>query len=122
MAKLFKFSFKNCNNNNDVNTTIYNDNTPIFEYHLDGVVGFLKNPRNSLNSVTLVCMNCIIIQKINIELNELNENLIVFKEDDYVLPENLFKELESIDCAKYNWKYFLNSRYQEFLMVDTSNY
>ncbi|CAG8715623.1 5429_t:CDS:10, partial [Rhizophagus irregularis] len=46
----------------------------------------------------------------------------------YILPENLFKELEKYDDSRgdlsnrNNWKYLLKSRFQEFLMVDTSDY
>ncbi|GES90904.1 hypothetical protein GLOIN_2v1881080 [Rhizophagus clarus] len=122
ITKLFKFSFKN--SNVDVIVT-NNDDTPIYKYNLGGVVGFLKNSKNSKNhsnSVTLVCMNCLKMQKISIELNRLDTNVVVLKEDDYILPANLFKELENIGCAKYNWKYLLKSRYREFLMVDTSDY
>jgi hypothetical protein len=39
-------------------------------------------------------------------------------EDSFLLPENLFKELESSKDAVRNWKYLLKSRYREFLMTD----
>ncbi|RGB25607.1 hypothetical protein C1646_771484 [Rhizophagus diaphanus] len=118
-TKLFKYSFENSNNNNDVNINMNDDDNSIYKYRLGGVVGFLKN---SSKNVTLVCMNCIKMQKMSIQLNELNTDTIVLKEDCYILPENLFKELESVECAIFNWKYLLKSRYQEFLMVDTSDY
>ncbi|CAB5377032.1 unnamed protein product [Rhizophagus irregularis] len=121
-TKLFKYSFKNRNNTNDININTNDDDNSIYKYRLGGVVGFLKNSKNSSKNVTLVCMNCIKMQKMSIELNELNADTIVLKEDCYILPENLFKELESIECAEFNWKYLLKSRYQEFLMVDTSDY
>ncbi|CAG8718670.1 7539_t:CDS:10 [Rhizophagus irregularis] len=121
-TKLFKYSFKNRNNTNDININTNDDDNSIYKYRLGGVVGFLKNSKNSSKNVTLVCMNCIKMQKMSIELNELNADTIILKEDCYILPENLFKELESVECAKFNWKYLLKSRYQEFLMVDTSDY
>ncbi|PKC01468.1 hypothetical protein RhiirA5_504596 [Rhizophagus irregularis] len=121
-TKLFKYSFKNRNNTNDININTNDDDNSIYKYRLGGVVGFLKNSKNSSKNVTLVCMNCIKMQKMSIELNDLNADTIILKEDCYILPENLFKELESVECAKFNWKYLLKSRYQEFLMVDTSDY
>jgi hypothetical protein len=109
LVKLFKFSF----NVNSINTLIS-------EYHLGGVIGFLKNSKNaSKNSVTLICMNYIKIQKIYIKLSN---NDSIFEESGYLLPENLFEKLESVKDAKRNWKILLKSRYQEFLMTDTSNY
>ncbi|PKY49761.1 hypothetical protein RhiirA4_528498 [Rhizophagus irregularis] len=121
-TKLFKYSFKNRNNTNDININTNDDDNSIYKYRLGGVVGFLKNSKNSSKNVTLVCMNCIKMQKMSIELNDLNADTIILKEDCYILPENLFKELESVECARFNWKYLLKSRYQEFLMVDTSDY
>ncbi|CAB4432811.1 unnamed protein product [Rhizophagus irregularis] len=120
MMKLFKFSFDNNNNNNSTNTNNDSD-TSIYKYCLGGVVSFLKNSKNSSNCATLVCTNCIKIQKIGIKLNELNE-LNVHEESDYILPENLYKELESFEDSRRNWKYLLKSRFQEFLMVDISDY
>ncbi|UZO03312.1 uncharacterized protein OCT59_023720 [Rhizophagus irregularis] len=128
MTMLFKFSFNNNNNYNDTNNNTNsdanrndNDNTV---KNFGGVVCFLKN---SSNSATLVCTNCIKIQKKEIKLNELNE-LDVREKGGYILPENLFKELEKYDDSRgdlsnrNNWKYLLKSRFQEFLMVDTSDY
>ncbi|GBB89657.1 hypothetical protein RclHR1_16410003 [Rhizophagus clarus] len=81
MLKIFKFSL--------------NDNKyeMIHESRLGGVINFLKN---SKNSATLVCTNCIKIQKIIIKLNK---NIPVSEEQKhaYLLPENLYKELESGD-------------------------
>ncbi|CAB4379754.1 unnamed protein product [Rhizophagus irregularis] len=127
MIKFFKFSFNNINNNaaNNVMTNSYmnnNSDTPIYKYCLGGVVSFLKNSKNSSNYATLVCMNCIKIQTIDIKLNKLNINIITREEGDCILPENLYKELESINDAKHNWIYLLKSRYQEFLMVVTNEY
>ncbi|PKC62832.1 hypothetical protein RhiirA1_457209 [Rhizophagus irregularis] len=119
IMKLFKFSFEN-SNNNSTNMNNVSD-TSIYKYCLGGVVSFLKNSKNSSNCATLVCTNCIKIQKIGIKLNELNE-LTVHDEDDYILPENLYKELESFEDSRCNWKYLLKSRFREFLMVDTSDY
>ncbi|RIA94299.1 hypothetical protein C1645_873523, partial [Glomus cerebriforme] len=109
MTKLFKFSFKN--NNDDNNNSIY-------KYNLGGVIFFLNNSKNLSNSATLVCMNLIKIQKIYIKLNI---NITAFEEDCYILPENLFKELESVKNAERNWKYLIKSRYQEFLMIDSTS-
>ncbi|PKY58837.1 hypothetical protein RhiirA4_513681 [Rhizophagus irregularis] len=67
MIKLFRFSF---NNNNDNNNSII--------YHLGGVVTFLKN--SSKDSATLICMNCVKIQKININLDK---NISVSKEEPW---------------------------------------
>ncbi|POG64788.1 uncharacterized protein OCT59_023730 [Rhizophagus irregularis] len=53
-----------------------------------------------------------------IKLNELN----VHDESGYILPENLYKELESFEDSRRNWKYLLKSRFREFLMVDISDY
>ncbi|GBC20722.2 hypothetical protein GLOIN_2v1483623 [Rhizophagus irregularis DAOM 181602=DAOM 197198] len=123
MIKLFKFSFNNINNNaaNNVMTNSYI--ASIYKYCLGGVVSFLKNSNNSSNYATLVCMNCIKIQTIDIKLNKLNINIITREESDCILPGNLYKELESINDAKHNWIYLLkSSRYQEFLMVVTNEY
>ncbi|CAB5355514.1 unnamed protein product [Rhizophagus irregularis] len=128
MTMLFKFSFNNNNNYNDTNNNTNsdanrNDNDGTVK-NFGGVVCFLKN---SSNSATLVCTNCIKIQKKEIKLNELNE-LDVREKGGYILPENLFKELEKYDDSRgdlsnrNNWKYLLKSRFQEFLMVDTSDY
>ncbi|PKY21851.1 hypothetical protein RhiirB3_435577 [Rhizophagus irregularis] len=128
MTMLFKFSFKYNNNYNDTNNNTNsdanrNDNDGTVK-NFGGVVCFLKN---SSNSATLVCTNCIKIQKKEIKLNELNE-LDVREKGGYILPENLFKELEKYDDSRgdlsnrNNWKYLLKSRFQEFLMVDTSDY
>ncbi|RGB40315.1 hypothetical protein C1646_663957 [Rhizophagus diaphanus] len=106
MINLLKFSF---NNNNDNNNSII--------YHLGGVVTFLKD--SSKDSATLICMNCVKIQKININLNK---SITVSKEGTYLLPENLFKKLESFKDLKCSWKYLLKSRFQVYLMVDTSNH
>uniref|UniRef100_U9UP32 Uncharacterized protein n=1 Tax=Rhizophagus irregularis (strain DAOM 181602 / DAOM 197198 / MUCL 43194) TaxID=747089 RepID=U9UP32_RHIID len=86
--------------------------------HHGGVLTFLKNSKNSLkNRVTLICMNCVKIQKINIKLNK---NISIPKEGStYLLPENLFKKLESFEDSRCNWKYLLKSKFQEYLMVDT---
>jgi hypothetical protein len=125
MTALFKFSFNNNkndsntnnNSNNNANRNTNNDTV----INIGGIVCFLKNSKNSSNSAILVCTNCRKIQKIEIKLNKLNK-LNVHEESGYILPENLFKELESINDEKCNWKYLLKSRYQEFLMVDTSDY
>ncbi|GBC02300.1 hypothetical protein RclHR1_04550007 [Rhizophagus clarus] len=106
-TKLFKFSF----DNNDEPILIHKS-------RLGGVIGFLKKTNSTpKNSVILVCMNYIKIQKINIKLNK---NSFSIEENSYLLPENLFKELENIKDAKLNWKYLAKSRYQEFLIVDTN--
>ncbi|PKC02719.1 hypothetical protein RhiirA5_424832 [Rhizophagus irregularis] len=68
MMKLFKFSFDDNNNNNSTNTNNDSD-TSIYKHCLGGVIG--------------------------IKLNELNE-LNVHEESDYILPENLYKELENV--------------------------
>jgi hypothetical protein len=107
MIQIFKFSF----NDPSINTLIHKSN-------LGGVIGFLKNSKNTSNDgAVLVCTNYIKIQKINIKLGG---NKPVFKESSYLLPENLFKELKSVKDAKLNWEYLSKSRYQEFLMVDTN--
>ncbi|PKY27455.1 hypothetical protein RhiirB3_473471 [Rhizophagus irregularis] len=70
------------------------------------------------------------IQKIKIKLKSIqkrmqfgcHKNISVSKDGTYLLPENLFEKLESIKDAKRNWKFLLKSRYQEFLMIDTSNH
>ncbi|CAG8729898.1 1909_t:CDS:2 [Rhizophagus irregularis] len=74
---------------------------------------------SSKDSATLICMNCVKIQKININLDK---NISVSKEGTYLLPENLFKKLESFEYLKCSWKYLLKSRFQNYLMVDTSNH
>ncbi|PKB99373.1 hypothetical protein RhiirA5_429817 [Rhizophagus irregularis] len=120
MINLFKFSFDNRN---------IEDFPPI--NHRGGVVTFLKNPKNSLkSSATLICMDYMRIQKIKIKLNSIrkrmqfgcHKNISVPKDETYLLPENLFEKLESIKDAKCIWKYLLKSKYQEFLMIDTSNH
>jgi hypothetical protein len=121
MIRVYKFSFNNDNDDNDDNDD--NIDISLYKYHFGGVVSFISSSKNSKNSlkdnVTLICMNCINIQKFNIKLNK---KISVTKENTYLLPENLFKKLESSDNPKYNWKYLLKSRYKEFLMVDTSDY
>ncbi|UZO03335.1 uncharacterized protein OCT59_023742 [Rhizophagus irregularis] len=113
MIKLFMYSFNNDDNNNND----YNNNSIC---HIGGALTFLKNSKNSLKNVaTLICMNCVKIQKINVKLNK---NISISKEGTYLLPENLFKKLESIDDSRRNWKYLLKSRFQEYLVVNTSNY
>ncbi|CAB4443699.1 unnamed protein product [Rhizophagus irregularis] len=110
MIKLFKFSFKN-ENDKDKNTIYSIDG-------VDGVVTFLKNFENSLNNnATLICTNCVNIKKFNIKLDK---NISVSKEGTYLLPENLFKKLESFEDSKCKWNYLLKSSFQEYLMVDTS--
>jgi hypothetical protein len=104
MIKLYKFSFRN----NYINQMRR-------DYRLGGIVSFLKNSDRSSNIATLICMNYMKIQKLNIKLNEKSE------ECSYMLPRKLFKELENIKDAEINWKYLLKSRYQEFLMTDTSD-
>ncbi|GBB93496.1 hypothetical protein RclHR1_02180038 [Rhizophagus clarus] len=44
----------------------------------------------------------------------------MIEKDCFLLPENLFKELENSKDAKRIWKYLLKSRYREFLMTDKS--
>ncbi|CAB5377036.1 unnamed protein product [Rhizophagus irregularis] len=113
MIKLFKFSF---NNDSDDN---YNNDISLYKCRLGGIVKFLNNSKNSLDdSIILVCMNCIKIHKFNIKLNK---KVSILKECTYLLPENLFKKLESFNDSRRNWEYLLRSGYQEFLMVDTSN-
>ncbi|RGB40321.1 hypothetical protein C1646_753500 [Rhizophagus diaphanus] len=113
MIKLFKFSF---NYDSDDN---YNNNISLYKCRLGGIVKFLNNSNNSLDdSIILVCMNCIKIHRFNIKLNK---KVSILKECTYLLPENLFKKLESFDDSRRNWEYLLRSVYQEFLMVDTSN-
>ncbi|CAB5346736.1 unnamed protein product [Rhizophagus irregularis] len=107
MIKIFKFSFNDNNNDKE------DDNYSI--YHLGGAVTFLNN--SNKNSTTLICMNCVEIQKINIILDK---NIIVSKEGIYLLPENLFKKLGSFKDSKCKWKYLLKSKFQKFLMIDTS--
>ncbi|CAB5098158.1 unnamed protein product [Rhizophagus irregularis] len=104
MTKLYEFSFRN------------NRITPMRrDYRLGGIVSFLKNSERSSNIATLICMNYMKIQKLNIKLNGKSE------ECSYMLPRKLFKELENVKDAEKNWKYLLKSRYQEFLMTDTSD-
>ncbi|CAG8697959.1 2832_t:CDS:10 [Rhizophagus irregularis] len=107
MIKIFKFSFNDNNNDKE------DDNYSI--YHLGGAVTFLNN--SNKNSTTLICMNCVEIQKINIILDK---NIIISKEGIYLLPENLFKKLGSFKDSKCKWKYLLKSKFQKFLMIDTS--
>ncbi|PKY54534.1 hypothetical protein RhiirA4_426844 [Rhizophagus irregularis] len=123
MIKLFKFSF---DNSNDINV----ENIPPIN-HRGGVVTFLRYTKNSLKkSATLICMDYMRIQKIKIKLKSIQKrtqfgcrkNISVSKDGTYLLPENLFEKLESIKDAKRNWKFLLKSRYQEFLMIDTSNH
>ncbi|PKY61480.1 hypothetical protein RhiirA4_486524, partial [Rhizophagus irregularis] len=64
MIKLFKFSFKDDNVNID-------DNNNHSVYNFGGVVTFTKYTENSLkNNATLICMDCVKIQKINIDLDK----------------------------------------------------
>ncbi|PKY54861.1 hypothetical protein RhiirA4_427076 [Rhizophagus irregularis] len=113
VIKLFKFSFNNASNDD------HDDNNNSM-YHVGGVLTFLKHSKNSLkNSATLICMNCVKIQKINIKLNK---NISISEEGSYLLPENLFKKLESLGNSRQNWEYLLKSRFQEYLMVFTSNH
>ncbi|POG64800.1 hypothetical protein GLOIN_2v1672269 [Rhizophagus irregularis DAOM 181602=DAOM 197198] len=123
MIKLFKFSF---DNSNDINV----ENIPPIN-HRGGVVTFLRYTKNSQKkSATLICMDYMRIQKIKIKLKSIQKrmqfgcrkNISVSKDGTYLLPENLFEKLESIKDAKRNWKFLLKSRYQEFLMIDTSNH
>ncbi|GET04146.1 hypothetical protein GLOIN_2v1483623 [Rhizophagus clarus] len=108
LIKLFKFSFMNNN---------YDNGTSIF--HLGGIVTFLKNSENtSKYNAILVCTNCVKIKKFKIKLNE---NISIIKKRSYLLPENLFKKLESVKDAKINWKNLLKSRNQEFLMINTND-
>ncbi|UZO03339.1 uncharacterized protein OCT59_023746 [Rhizophagus irregularis] len=71
MIKIFKFSFNDNNNDKE------DDNYSI--YHLGGAVTFLNN--SNKNSTTLICMNCVEIQKINIILDK---NIIISKEDNII--------------------------------------
>ncbi|PKK62830.1 hypothetical protein RhiirC2_855424 [Rhizophagus irregularis] len=120
MIKLFKFSF---DNSNDINV----ENIPPIN-HRGGVVTYTKNSQKK--SATLICMDYMRIQKIKIKLKSIQKrmqfgcrkNISVSKDGTYLLPENLFEKLESIKDAKSNWKFLLKSRYQEFLMIDTSNH
>ncbi|CAB5346798.1 unnamed protein product [Rhizophagus irregularis] len=123
MIKLFKFSF---DNSNEINV----ENIPPIN-HRGGVVTFLRYTKNSQKkSATLICMDYMRIQKIKIKLKSIqkrmqfgcHKNISVSKDGTYLLPENLFEKLESIKDAKRNWKFLLKSRYQEFLMIDTSNH
>ncbi|CAG8682097.1 20628_t:CDS:2 [Rhizophagus irregularis] len=89
---------------------------------------YTKNSQKK--SATLICMDYMRIQKIKIKLKSIQKrmqfgcrkNISVSKDGTYLLPENLFEKLESIKDAKRNWKFLLKSRYQEFLMIDTSNH
>ncbi|GBC06366.1 hypothetical protein RclHR1_00680010 [Rhizophagus clarus] len=116
MTKLFKFSFYNNSTAGNTNSsTNYDSEISTYKYCFGGVVSFLKNSTNSSNCTTLICINCIKIQNIDIKLNR---NIIITREaNDYILPDNLYKKLESINDARHNWKYLLKSRYQEFLVV-----
>jgi hypothetical protein len=113
--KLFMFSF---NDNDDL------ENIPPIN-HLNGIVNFLKHSKN--NSTTLICTDCIKIQKIKIKLISkrihcgLHKNVSVSKDGTYLLPENLFKKLENVKDEKRNWEYLLKSMYQEFLIIVTNN-
>ncbi|CAB5392891.1 unnamed protein product [Rhizophagus irregularis] len=102
-TELYEFSFRN------------DRITRIRDYRLGGIVSFLKNSERPSNIATLICMNYMKIQKlnINVKLNGKSE------ECSYMLPKKLFKELENVKDAEKNWKYLLKSRYQEFLMTDT---
>ncbi|PKK72221.1 hypothetical protein RhiirC2_777434 [Rhizophagus irregularis] len=104
-TELYEFSFRN------------DRITRIRDYRLGGIVSFLKNSERPSNIATLICMNYMKIQKlnINVKLNGKSE------ECSYMLPKKLFKELENVKDAEKNWKYLLKSRYQEFLMTDTSD-
>ncbi|CAB5355502.1 unnamed protein product [Rhizophagus irregularis] len=95
IIKLFKFSFNNANDDHDGN-----DNSM---YHhvggYGGVLTFLKHSKNSLkNYATLICMNCVKIQKINIKLNRnistskegcLNDYFSISKEDISLSDSNI---------------------------------
>jgi hypothetical protein len=106
--KILKISF-NSNYNDDEDSTLI--------HHLGGIVTFLKTSEE--NSANLVCTNCVKIKKFKIELNENISNISVSRGDTYLLPENLFKKLDSIKDAKRNWTYLSKSIYQEFLMINT---
>ncbi|PKY54165.1 hypothetical protein RhiirA4_472820 [Rhizophagus irregularis] len=113
MIELFKFSFKNDNVNID-------DNNNYSIYHFGGAVTFIKYTENFLkNNATLICMNCVKIRKININLDN---NISASKEGTYLLPENLFKKLENCEDSRRNWNYLLKSSFQEYLMINTSNH
>ncbi|PKY19714.1 hypothetical protein RhiirB3_432829 [Rhizophagus irregularis] len=113
MIKLFKFSFKDDNVNID-------DNNNHSIYNFGGVVTFTKYTENSLkNNATLICMDCVKIQKININLDK---HISTSKEGTYLLPENLFKKLENCEDSRRNWNYLLKSRFQEYLMINTINH
>uniref|UniRef100_U9TKN7 Uncharacterized protein n=1 Tax=Rhizophagus irregularis (strain DAOM 181602 / DAOM 197198 / MUCL 43194) TaxID=747089 RepID=U9TKN7_RHIID len=77
MIKIFKFSFNDNNNDKE------DDNYSI--YHLGGAVTFLNN--SNKNSTTLICMNCVEIQKINIILDK---NIIISKEEFIEKDKKLF--------------------------------
>lgn len=82
-------------------------------YPFNGVVGFLPSKNNTI----LVCMNYIKMQKFHIN-NKNNKSFEMIEKDSFLLPESLFKELESSKDVERNWKYLLKSRYREFLMTD----
>uniref|UniRef100_U9UK10 Ion transport domain-containing protein n=1 Tax=Rhizophagus irregularis (strain DAOM 181602 / DAOM 197198 / MUCL 43194) TaxID=747089 RepID=U9UK10_RHIID len=86
MTKLYEFSFRN------------NRITPMRrDYRLGGIVSFLKNSERSSNIATLICMNYMKIQKLNIKLNgksEESNGTIVFlndKEFRIILDTNIKK-------------------------------
>ncbi|POG63515.1 hypothetical protein GLOIN_2v1484628 [Rhizophagus irregularis DAOM 181602=DAOM 197198] len=113
--KLIKFSFKNNSHYDD------NDNNKSTYHRGGGVVSFLKNSKNSSkNSATLICMNCTKIRKINIKITY--ENISASEGGAYLLPENLFNELENIKDGSCKLKYLLKSRWQEFLIIKTKDY
>ncbi|PKY39568.1 hypothetical protein RhiirA4_415137 [Rhizophagus irregularis] len=113
--KLIKFSFKNNSHYDD------NDNNKSTYHRGGGVVSFLKNSKNSSkNSATLICMNCTKIRKINIKITY--ENISASEGGAYLLPENLFNELENIKDENCKLKYLLKSRWQEFLIIKTKDY
>ncbi|PKK62825.1 hypothetical protein RhiirC2_789785 [Rhizophagus irregularis] len=113
--KLIKFSFKNNSHYDD------NDNNKSTYHRGGGVVSFLKNSKNSSkNSATLICMNCTKIRKINIKITY--ENISASEGGAYLLPENLFNELDNIKDGSCKLKYLLKSRWQEFLIIKTKDY
>jgi hypothetical protein len=105
--KIFRFDLTYLNSEKN-NLSIQGITCP-----LNGVVGFLP----SKNSTILVCMNYIKMQKFHIN-NKNKDSFEIIEKDSFLLPENLFKELESSKDTERNWKYLLKSRYQEFLMTD----
>jgi hypothetical protein len=97
----------------DLESTSFSDLT----YPFDGVVGFLPSKNNN---TILVCMNYIKIQKCYIKNDKDKDLFEVIEKDSFLLPENLFKELENSKDSKRNWNYLLKSRYREFLITDKS--